>query len=224
MSPARRGLARPLPPRAPRRRAPRSRHFESTAERAVTHGRGEGGDTALAVDRAAEDAVFAELEAFGRPLLAVSEERGEVPLAGGGDGARGDRPGRRLDERQARAAVRVRLDRRGRRAGDGRRGGGLRGRARTRPRDWWAVRGGGAWLRRRAPGAARARAARGARPRDRAPRAGGAAADAHRRRARPAACARSARWPLSMCLVAAGRSTRWSPCARSARSTWRRRS
>ena len=60
-------------------------HFESTAERAVTHGRGEGGDTTLAVDRAAEDAVFAELEAFGRPLLAVSEERGELPLAGGGE-------------------------------------------------------------------------------------------------------------------------------------------
>jgi myo-inositol-1(or 4)-monophosphatase len=55
----------------------------STAERAVPHGEGEGGDTTLAVDKAAEDAVFAELEAFGVPLLAVSEERGEVALGGG---------------------------------------------------------------------------------------------------------------------------------------------
>jgi myo-inositol-1(or 4)-monophosphatase len=55
-----------------------------TAERAAEHGRGEGGDTTLAVDRAAEDAVLAELEAFGRPLVAVSEERGEVALGGGG--------------------------------------------------------------------------------------------------------------------------------------------
>jgi myo-inositol-1(or 4)-monophosphatase len=56
----------------------------STAERSVPQGEGEGGDTTLAVDKAAEDAVFAELEAFGVPLLAVSEERGEVAL---GDGA-----------------------------------------------------------------------------------------------------------------------------------------
>jgi myo-inositol-1(or 4)-monophosphatase len=55
----------------------------STAERAVTHGEGEGGDTTLAVDKAAEDAVFAELEALGVPLLAVSEERGEVAIGGG---------------------------------------------------------------------------------------------------------------------------------------------
>jgi myo-inositol-1(or 4)-monophosphatase len=54
------------------------------AERAAEHGRGEGGDTTLAVDRVAEDAVFAELEAFARPLVAVSEERGEVELHGGG--------------------------------------------------------------------------------------------------------------------------------------------
>ena len=47
-------------------------------------GRGEGGDTTLAVDQAAEDAVFAELEAFGVPLTAVSEERGELALGGGG--------------------------------------------------------------------------------------------------------------------------------------------
>jgi myo-inositol-1(or 4)-monophosphatase len=59
--------------------------LEGTAERAVAYGEGEGGDTTLAVDRAAEDAVFAELEAFGMPLMAVSEERGEVALGGGGD-------------------------------------------------------------------------------------------------------------------------------------------
>src|SRR5688500_14602622 len=61
------------------------RELDGTAERAVAHGRGEGGDTTLAVDRAAEDAVFAELEAFGAPLLAVSEERGEVALSGGSE-------------------------------------------------------------------------------------------------------------------------------------------
>ena len=48
----------------------------STAERSVPQGEGEGGDTTLAVDKAAEDAVFAELEAFGVPITAVSEERG----------------------------------------------------------------------------------------------------------------------------------------------------
>ena len=59
----------------------------STAERSVQHGRGEGGDTTLAVDKAAEDAVFRELEAFGVPLLAVSEERGELAVGGGGPAA-----------------------------------------------------------------------------------------------------------------------------------------
>jgi myo-inositol-1(or 4)-monophosphatase len=57
----------------------------TTAARSVAHGRGEGGDTTLAVDKAAEDAVFAELSAFGVPLTAVSEERGELPLNGGSD-------------------------------------------------------------------------------------------------------------------------------------------
>jgi myo-inositol-1(or 4)-monophosphatase len=55
----------------------------STAERSVRLGAGEGGDTTLAVDKAAEDAVFAELEALGVPLVAVSEERGEVAIGGG---------------------------------------------------------------------------------------------------------------------------------------------
>src|SRR5919106_5073134 len=60
--------------------------LSTTAERSVGHGRGEGGDTTLAVDQVAEDAVFAELEAFGHPVLAVSEERGEVSLNGGNEG------------------------------------------------------------------------------------------------------------------------------------------
>lgn len=60
----------------------------STAERSAPLGEGEGGDTTLAVDRAAEDAVFASLLAFGEPLLAVSEERGEVPVNGGSGGTR----------------------------------------------------------------------------------------------------------------------------------------
>jgi myo-inositol-1(or 4)-monophosphatase len=55
----------------------------STAERAVPHGEGEGGDTTLAVDRVAEDAVFSVLASSGVPLLVVSEERGEVALNGG---------------------------------------------------------------------------------------------------------------------------------------------
>jgi myo-inositol-1(or 4)-monophosphatase len=58
----------------------------STAERAVQFGEGEGGDTTLAVDRAAEDAVFSALDSFGAPLVVVSEERGEVSLNGGSEG------------------------------------------------------------------------------------------------------------------------------------------
>jgi myo-inositol-1(or 4)-monophosphatase len=59
--------------------------LHTTAERSVSfgEGEGEGGDTTLAVDRVAEDAVFEELSRFARPLVAVSEERGEVPLNGG---------------------------------------------------------------------------------------------------------------------------------------------
>jgi myo-inositol-1(or 4)-monophosphatase len=59
--------------------------YASTAERAVETGRGEGGDMAYVIDRAAEDAVFAEIEALGEPLVAVSEERGEVEVAGGSE-------------------------------------------------------------------------------------------------------------------------------------------
>jgi myo-inositol-1(or 4)-monophosphatase len=54
--------------------------YGSAAERAVETGRGEGGDTAYVIDRAAEDAIFAEIEALGVPVLAVSEERGEVDV------------------------------------------------------------------------------------------------------------------------------------------------
>ena len=53
-------------------------------DRAEKTGRGEGGDMALIIDRAAEDAIFAELEALGRPLTAISEERGRVQIHGGG--------------------------------------------------------------------------------------------------------------------------------------------
>lgn len=59
--------------------------YTTVASRAVETGRGEGGDMTLAIDAAAEDAVFAELDALGVPLVAISEERGEVEIAGGGD-------------------------------------------------------------------------------------------------------------------------------------------
>jgi myo-inositol-1(or 4)-monophosphatase len=55
------------------------------ADRGVTAGVGSGGDLSYVIDRAAEEAVFAELEALGVPLVAISEERGEVELHGGGD-------------------------------------------------------------------------------------------------------------------------------------------
>jgi len=59
--------------------------YASTAERGVETGRGEGGDTAYVIDRAAEDAIFAEIEGLGVPLTAVSEERGELEIDGGGE-------------------------------------------------------------------------------------------------------------------------------------------
>ena len=58
--------------------------FDACPDRAVQTGRGEGGDMALVIDRAAEDVVFAELERLGLPLTVVSEERGRVELGGGG--------------------------------------------------------------------------------------------------------------------------------------------
>jgi myo-inositol-1(or 4)-monophosphatase len=59
--------------------------YATTAERGVETGRGEGGDTAYVIDRAAEDAIFGEIEALAEPLTAVSEERGESQIAGGGE-------------------------------------------------------------------------------------------------------------------------------------------
>jgi myo-inositol-1(or 4)-monophosphatase len=58
--------------------------YPTAAERGVETSRGEGGDMALVIDRAAEDAVFEELDALGVPLTAISEERGELELTGGG--------------------------------------------------------------------------------------------------------------------------------------------
>jgi myo-inositol-1(or 4)-monophosphatase len=58
----------------------------STRERAVVVGEGAGGDRTLAIDQAAEELVFAELErlhALGARFVAVSEERGEVDFGGG---------------------------------------------------------------------------------------------------------------------------------------------
>ncbi|HEX4718086.1 MAG TPA: hypothetical protein VH300_06115, partial [Thermoleophilaceae bacterium] len=52
--------------------------FPERADRSVPTGRGEGGDIALVIDRAAEDAIFHELEALDVPLTVISEERGEV--------------------------------------------------------------------------------------------------------------------------------------------------
>lgn len=58
------------------------RDAPATRERAVETGeRGEGGDRTLVIDQAAEDAVFAQLDALhaaGHRFSAISEERGEV--------------------------------------------------------------------------------------------------------------------------------------------------
>lgn len=62
--------------------------YPTTRERAEETGRGEGGDLALVIDRAAEDVVFSELESLhreGHRFTAISEERGPVDF--GGDGA-----------------------------------------------------------------------------------------------------------------------------------------
>jgi len=58
--------------------------YSTAAARGVETGRGEGGDVALVIDRAAEDAVFAELDLLGIGLIAISEERGELAVHGGG--------------------------------------------------------------------------------------------------------------------------------------------
>lgn len=56
------------------------------AERTVYDGRGSGGDHTLVIDRRAEDAVFAELEALnarGYEFTATSEERGAITFGDG---------------------------------------------------------------------------------------------------------------------------------------------
>jgi myo-inositol-1(or 4)-monophosphatase len=58
--------------------------FPSPADRARETWRGEGGDMALAIDRAVEDAVLADLQDFGVGASVVTEERGNVEIAGGG--------------------------------------------------------------------------------------------------------------------------------------------
>jgi len=58
----------------------------STRQRAVETGRGEGGDRTLVIDRDAEAAVFAQLDALraaGHRFTAISEERGEADYGGG---------------------------------------------------------------------------------------------------------------------------------------------
>jgi myo-inositol-1(or 4)-monophosphatase len=120
------------------------RRYPSLAERSVETGRGQGGDMALVIDRAAEDAVFAQLEALGVALTAISEERGELELYGGGptrvvidpvDGSLNAKRGLPF------AAVSIAV-------ADGPRMGdvtvGYVGEL-DPARDWWAVRGGGAF-------------------------------------------------------------------------------
>jgi myo-inositol-1(or 4)-monophosphatase len=60
------------------------RRFPDPSDRAVPTGRGEGGDIALVIDRAAEEAIFRELESLDLPMTVISEERGNVELNGGG--------------------------------------------------------------------------------------------------------------------------------------------
>ena len=196
----------------------------STAERSVQHGEGEGGDTTLAVDKAAEDAVFAELEALGVPLVAVSEERGEVAVGGGSpaawvvvdpvDGSVNAK--RRLPFACVSIAVAS-----GTRMGDVEVGFV----AELVPaRDWWAVRGEGAFcdgerLAALEPGPLELLGLETARPERVA-----AASEALALAWAPAGCARSGRWPPRCASWRAAAWTRWSPCARCARSTWRRRS
>lgn len=119
--------------------------FATREERSVETGRGEGGDVAYVIDRAAEDAIFAELDALGVPLTAVSEERGELALGGGGtprvvidpvDGSLNAKRG--LPFSCVSIAVAS-----GPRISDVQLGWISEIGA---ERDWWAIRGEGAWL------------------------------------------------------------------------------
>lgn len=58
--------------------------YPLASDRAATSGQGVGGDMALVIDRAVEDVIFEQLEQLALPLTAVSEERGEVLIGGGG--------------------------------------------------------------------------------------------------------------------------------------------
>jgi myo-inositol-1(or 4)-monophosphatase len=116
------------------------------ADRSVETGdRGEGGDRTLVIDSLAEDAIFAELEAVGAGVTAVSEERGHVSIAGGGpfhvvidpiDGSRNAK--RRMPAHAISIAV----------AEDATMGGVLLGFVKDLGcgEEWWAERGGGAYL------------------------------------------------------------------------------
>ncbi|MDX6690267.1 MAG: monophosphatase [Solirubrobacteraceae bacterium] len=132
-----------------RRAATRARaaldRYPLYAERAVTAGIGIGGDLALVIDREVEDAVFYELEALGIPLTAISEERGEVDIAGGGptlvvidpiDGSRNAKRGLELFALSIAVAS-------GPTMGDVDFG---YVHDFNRNEDWWAYRGEGAWL------------------------------------------------------------------------------
>ncbi|HYH59401.1 MAG TPA: inositol monophosphatase family protein [Thermoleophilaceae bacterium] len=120
--------------------------YPKIADRSVaTGGRGEGGDRTLVIDTAAEDAIFSELEAVGVGLTAVSEERGQVPIAGGGpihvvidpiDGSRNAK--RRMPLHAVSIAV----------AEDNTMGGVAFGYVKDLGfgEEWWAQRGEGAYL------------------------------------------------------------------------------
>ena len=115
------------------------------ADRSVDTGRGEGGDRTLVIDRVAEQAIFDELERANVPLTAVSEERGHVPIAGGGpihvviDPIDGSRNARRLMPLHA-VSIAV--------ADDSTMGGVAFGYVKDLGggEEWWAERGGGAFL------------------------------------------------------------------------------
>lgn len=116
------------------------------AARSVEEGVGEGGDTTLAVDLAAEDAIFAELHACEAPLVAVSEERGEVAINGGGGGVRVviDPVDGSMNAKRGLPFACVCIA-----VADGHRVGDVEVGYVAEldpPRDWWAVRGEGAFL------------------------------------------------------------------------------
>jgi myo-inositol-1(or 4)-monophosphatase len=120
--------------------------YPKIADRSVATGsRGEGGDRTLVIDTAAEDAIFLELESIGVGLTAVSEERGHVPIAGGGpvhviidpiDGSRNAK--RRMPLHAVSIAV----------ADDDTMGGVSFGYVKDlgSGEEWWAQRGAGAFL------------------------------------------------------------------------------